>query len=186
MIYLTSDFHFCHQKPFIYESRGFRSSDEMNQILIDNFNRIININDDVYILGDLLLGGADNFEKGLGLLAWLNGRLHIIRGNHDSDKRWAAYKELDNVVEIETAMYLKYGKYHFYLSHFPSLCSNYDDKGLKHCTINLCGHTHTTDPFADMDKGLIYHVEVDAHDNYPVCIDKIIEDLKHYRLNYPT
>lgn len=186
MIYLTSDFHFLHDKEFVYKSRGFQTCEEMNQILIDNFNRIININDDVYILGDLLLGGADNFEKGLGLLAWLNGRLHIIRGNHDSDKRWAAYKELDNVVEIETAMYLKYGKYHFYLSHFPSLCSNWDDKGLKHCTINLCGHSHTTDPFADMDKGLIYHVEVDAHDNYPVCIDKVIEDLKHYRLNDPT
>ena len=134
----------------------------------------------------MLLGGSTSLEDGLGLLTWLNGKLHLVRGNHDSDKRWAAYKELDNVVEIETAMYLKYGKYHFYLSHFPSLCSNWDDKGLKHCTINLCGHTHTTDPFADMDKGLIYHVEVDAHDNYPVCIDKVIEDLKHYRLNDPT
>lgn len=186
MIYITSDWHFLHDKDFVYKPRGFQTCEEMNKTLIDNFNEIVQPNDDIYVLGDCLLGGASQLEKGLGLMSWLNGKLHLIRGNHCTDKRWAAYKELDNVVEIETAMYLKYGKYHFYLSHFPSLCSNYDDKGLKHCTINLCGHTHTTNPFADMDKGLIYHVEVDAHDNYPICIDKVIEDLKHYRLNDPT
>ena len=82
MIYLTSDFHFCHQKPFIYESRGFRSSDEMNQTLIDNFNRIININDDVYILGDLLLGGADNFEKGMSILANEDDKEHKLNFKH--------------------------------------------------------------------------------------------------------
>lgn len=44
--------------------------------------------------------------------------------------------------------------------------------------INLCGHAHTTNPFADMDKGLIYHVELDAHGCYPISIDDIIEDIK--------
>ena len=32
-----------------------------------------------------------------------------------------------------------------------------------------------------MDKGLIYHVELDAHNCYPVSIDQIIEDIKMYR-----
>ena len=31
-----------------------------------------------------------------------------------------------------------------------------------------------------MNKGLIYHVELDAHNNYPVLIDDIIEDIQHY------
>ena len=44
--------------------------------------------------------------------------------------------------------------------------------------IDLCGHTHTDDRFADFDNGLIYHVELDAHDNRPVRIDQIIEDIK--------
>lgn len=180
MIWITSDWHFCHTKPFIYEPRGFTSPDEMNQTLIENFNSVVKPDDDVYVLGDCLLGGSENFDKGLGLISWLNGKLHIVRGNHDSDKRWDGYGTLHNVVEKETAMFLKYGKYHFYLSHFPCLCSNYDDKGLKHSTINLCGHTHTKDKFVDIDKGIIYHCEVDAHNNMPVSLDQIIEDLKIY------
>ena len=31
-----------------------------------------------------------------------------------------------------------------------------------------------------MDKGIIYHCELDAHNCYPVCIDTIIEDIKNY------
>jgi hypothetical protein len=31
-----------------------------------------------------------------------------------------------------------------------------------------------------MDKGLCYHVELDAHNNYPVLLDNIIEDIKEY------
>jgi hypothetical protein len=32
-----------------------------------------------------------------------------------------------------------------------------------------------------MNKGLIYHVELDAHNNYPVEINTIIEDIKTYK-----
>ena len=44
--------------------------------------------------------------------------------------------------------------------------------------INLCGHAHTLDRFTDFDKGLIYHCEVDAHDNKPVLLDDIIQEIK--------
>jgi calcineurin-like phosphoesterase family protein len=44
--------------------------------------------------------------------------------------------------------------------------------------INLCGHTHTTDRWSDFDKGLIYHVDVDAHDMKPTLLDDIIEEIK--------
>ena len=45
--------------------------------------------------------------------------------------------------------------------------------------ISLCGHSHSQDAFADWDKGLIYHVELDAHNNFPVSIDSIIKDIKN-------
>ncbi len=181
MIYVTSDFHFNHQNPFIYESRGFDSVEEMSKILVHNYNEIITPEDDVYILGDNLLGGPENLENGIDTMRWLKGKLHLIRGNHDTNKKWEAYKTLYNVVEMENSLYLKYEGYHFYLSHFPTLCSNYDDKGLKHCIINLCGHSHTRDKFVDMDKGLIYHCEVDCQNNMPVSIEQIIKELKKYR-----
>lgn len=180
MIWLTSDFHFNHQKPFVYEPRGFTSPEEMNNILIQNFNAEVGYNDDVYILGDLMLGGSERFEEGLELISALNGKLHLVRGNHDSNKRWEAYKSLHNVVEMENAIYLDYRKYHFYLSHYPSMTSNYDDeKGLHHRTLNLCGHSHTQDKWLHWLTGS-YHCEVDCHNNTPILLDVIINDMKIY------
>ena len=179
-IFLTSDFHFQHNKEFIYKPRGFNSVEEMNEILIENYNKIIPTNAEVYILGDCVLGGANKLESGAELIKRLHGNLHIVRGNHDSDKRVEMYKALPNVVEIQNSIYLKYNGYHFYLSHFPSMTSNYDDnKGLKHRTLNLCGHSHTKDRWLHWATGS-YHCEVDAHNNNPILLDDIIQDMKEY------
>ena len=181
MIWITSDFHLFHKKEFLYIPRGFSTIEEMNYQIIDNYNHVINQEDDIYILGDLLLGGADNLENGLQLLNQLKGKIHLIRGNHDSDILWMAYKNLSNVVEMENSLYLNYNHFHFYLSHFPTLTSNRDyDKPLKARILNLCGHTHTNNKWADIDKGYIYHCELDAHNNFPILLDHIIEDFKNY------
>lgn len=179
MIYLTSDLHLNHDREFIYKPRGFDSIWDMNRALIENYNDIVSYGDDVYILGDLMLGGPDRMKDGLNLLSQLKGNIHIVRGNHDTDNRWEAYQNLHNVVEIDNAIYLKYKGFHFYMSHFPTFTSNNDyDKPLKARTLNLCGHTHTQDPWLDKDKGYIYHCELDAHNNMPISIDYIIEEFK--------
>lgn len=182
MIYFTSDLHFGHQKDFLYAPRGFASIDEMNEEIITNWNQLIEPEDEVYVLGDLCLGGGSDeaLQANQQRLQQLNGNLHIILGNHDSEKRIEMYKELSNVVEITYAMPFIYKKWHFWLSHYPTLCGNWDegDKPLRARTINLCGHTHTKDRWADWGKAAIYHVELDAHNNTPVSIDEIIEDLK--------
>ena len=182
MIYITSDLHFCHDKEFLYTPRGFQSIEEMNQSIVQRWNAVITEDDDVYILGDLMLNDTD---CGMDLLEDLNGRLHIVLGNHDTESRQDRYIYARNVVEIcGYSTVIKYEKYHFYLSHYPTLTSNYDvDKPLKARVINLCGHSHTEDKFADMDKGLIYHCELDAHHCEPVLIDDIIWDIKNYELH---
>ena len=176
MIYFTSDFHFNHQKPFIYEPRGFSTPEEMNDCIIQNFNSIVKFDDDVYVLGDLMLGGAERHQDGLDLISALNGKLHIVRGNHDSDKRWEGYKTLHNVVEMENSIYVKHKGYHFYLSHYPSVTSNYDyDKPLKARLLNLCGHSHTQNPFTHSEIGYIYHVELDCQNMKPISVDTVID-----------
>ena len=160
----------------------------MNDALVENFNSIVKPTDEVYILGDLMLGGSTLHQQGLDLISSLNGHLHLVRGNHDTDLRWAAYGELDNVVERENSIYLTYKKYHFYLSHFPSMTSNYSDgKSLRSRTINLCGHSHTKDVWLHWETGS-YHCEVDAHDNKPINIEEIIEDMNKFPTikNYPA
>ena len=148
----------------------------MNKTIVKNWNSIINKDDDVYILGDLML---NDDEKGLQLINSLNGWLHVIRVNHDTSTRVNKYLNLPNVVEVVNAQYLDYKKYHFYLSHYPTITSNFDyDKPLRQRLLNLCGHSHTKDKWADADKGFIYHCELDAHDMKPISFDRIIEDFK--------
>ena len=88
MIYFTSDLHFCHNKEFLYKSRGFNNVYDMNLQIIKNWNGLVDYNDDIYILGDIML---NDDSEGISLLHKLNGRIHIILGNHDTDNRIPLY-----------------------------------------------------------------------------------------------
>lgn len=173
-IYLTSDLHLGHDRDFVWGARGFNSVEEMNNTLIERWNSIVDDEDDVYILGDLVLGPIGNVD----LLKELKGRIHIVFGNHDTDMRRTIYKELPNVVEADWAIMLKYRKYHFYLTHFPSMTGNIEKESLKQCTLNLFGHTHQTEKFFN-DLPYMYHVGVDTHNGYPVLLDNIIEEMNN-------
>ena len=173
-IWLTSDLHFNHDREFIYAPRGFESIKDMNEVIIENFNHYVEEDDDLYILGDIMLG--QDLEAGLNLLFQLPGRLHLVRGNHDTDRRWDAYARLPNVVEQAAAIYLKCGRYHFYLSHFPTLTGNLEKESLQQMTLNLFGHTHSKKIFYQ-DMPFMYNVAVDAHDCRPVSLGGIIVDM---------
>ena len=183
-VWLTSDWHFGHQKEFLYVPRGYYSVDIMNKDLVAQYNSLVKPEDDVYCLGDCALGGAAALEDNYQLMKKLNGLIHIIVGNHDSAKKIEMYSKLPNVVEIQNSLYWKYQKYNFYLCHFPCATTNFDlHKPLKERTIALCGHSHTKDKFKDMTIGA-YHVEVDCHENRPVNIEEIITDIKTWNTNY--
>jgi len=171
-IWVTSDWHFGHDREFIWKARGFNSVDDMNETIVRNHNALVGPEDDVYVLGDLMLGAAANIEY----IKRMNGKLHIVRGNHDTDSRWLMYSALPNVVEMDNAIYLKYNKHHFYLSHYISLTGNLEKESLKQMTLNLFGHTHQKTNFY-MDMPYLYHIGVDSHDCKPVLLDDIIEEM---------
>ena len=176
MIYFSSDLHLNHQKDFIYKPRGFNNVYEMNKTIIKNFNQIITYKDDLYLLGDNFLG---ELKSGISLFNQLPGKIHLVWGNHCTDNRKIAMSQCYNVVEvIGYATIIKYHKYHFYLSHFPTCTTNFDDyqKPLKQRTLYLAGHTHSKETFEPCGS---YNVAVDAHNCFPVSIDKVIEDFKN-------
>lgn len=173
--FVISDLHLCHNKDFIYAPRGFSSVEEQNAEIIKRWNSVVSDNDNVIILGDLMLN--DN-EKGIECLKKLKGHKAFIRGNHDTDKRIELYNEI-GMLDLGYAWTMKHKGYTFYLSHYPSCTSNYDiDKPLKARVINLCGHCHYKDKFAEFDKQLSYHCDADALDCYPIELDTIIEEIK--------
>ena len=173
-IWLTSDWHFNHDREFIWEARGFDSVEQMNEWIVFHHNKLVQPDDHVYVLGDLILGDS---VAGINYIKRMNGQLHIVRGNHDTDRRWELYKELPNVVDMQNAMYLKYKKHHFYLSHYPTLTGNLEKESLTQMTLNLYGHTHQISNFY-MDMPYMYHVGVDSHDCKPVLLDDIIEEMR--------
>lgn len=108
----------------------------------------------------------------------LNGHIKLIRGNHDSDKRWnEVYPTISNVELVGWADVIHYRKYHFYLSHFPTDTANLEAESLHQCTLNLFGHTHSKQKFRN-DVPMFYNVALDANDNTPVLLDDIIEQMK--------
>lgn len=189
-IWFTSDLHFNHDKEFLYRPRGFHNIIEMNESIIQNWNSIVNMNDDVYLLGDVCLGGGSDevLRQNRELIHSLKGKIHLIRGNHDTDTRMKMYSECYNVVDVgKWADVIKYNKYNFYISHYPTITTNYDDKSLKQRVLNLHGHTHDKNKFYD-DSPFIYNVALDAQDCKPISIESVIDDIKikfkEYREEY--
>lgn len=174
-IFLSSDYHFNHDREFIYKTRGYNSVQEMNEGLIYKHNSLVSKDDIVYCLGDLSLG--KNLQSNKELIEKLNGRIHIITGNHDTVNCIDMYCSCNNVISIEPAAYLTYGKFHFFLTHYPCFTGNMDDMGLKNRIFNLYGHTHQSSNFYN-DIFFMYHCGIDSHNGYPVAIDDIIADIK--------
>lgn len=174
MIWFTSDLHFGHNKDFIYGPRGFKSVSEMNATQIQNWNKCVQPDDDIYVLGDFFMG--DDFDFVRDTLAKLQGRIHLIVGNHDTDAKLEIYREADNVVEICYATMLNYHGIKLYLSHYPTITTNNNNHPNKVKVFNLFGHTHSKEKFYYFIP-YMYNVSVDAHYNYPVAIERVVGDL---------
>lgn len=179
MIWFTSDWHIGHNKPFIYEDRGFSSIEEHDTAILKNCNSLVKPDDTLWILGDLALGMNEKEWNRIYKSLYCQD-VHFIIGNHDTDSKVDKYID-EYGFELEGyANIFKYSKRkRFYLSHYPTICSNYSDKK-DNCIINICGHSHYKNSFQDMDKGLIYHVELDAHGMFPVSIEEIIKDINFF------
>ena len=173
-IFVTSDLHFSHDREFVWKVRGFNSVQEMNEAYIKRWNSVVSDDDDVYVLGDLMLGPN---EIGINCLKQLKGRIHIACGNHDTPTRRSLYLEQPNVWSLEWAFMLPYKKYHFFMTHFPCMTGNLEKESLKQMTLNLYGHTHQKTNFYE-DRPYMYHVGVDSHNGYPVLLDDIIQEMK--------
>ena len=136
MNYFISDLHFGHVNCLAFDNRPFSTIEEHDAFIIKNWNETVGI-DDVYILGDI---SWYNSTKTVEIFKQLSGRLHLIKGNHDTAVlknhelrglfvEITDYKELylDNNVSIV-------------LCHYPIPCFKNHYFGWYH----LYGHVHTS------------------------------------------
>lgn len=184
MFFFTSDLHFGHNKDFIFKARGFNTVEEMNEEILKNINSRVDKDDTLFILGDIYL----NSDEGAEYFKRINcENIHIILGNHDTNNRVIKlfktfpYNDLSCITNISYADVIKWGKYSFYLSHYPTITTTIS-KHLNTSLINLFGHTHQTKKFYMTETGNVipwmYNVGCDAHNCTPVSINEIIADCR--------
>lgn len=78
--WMIADTHFCHKNIIEFEERPFSSVEEMNKVMIKNWNSVVNKRDVVYHLGDVCFADKDTTTK---IVQQLRGRKFLIMGNHD-------------------------------------------------------------------------------------------------------
>lgn len=180
--FITSDLHLSHEQEFLYGPRGFSSIKEMNEAIVEKWNTIVKPEDIIYNLGDIAM---NDISAAIPYLKQLNGFQWWIRGNHDSMKKIQQITdECKNISlisnpEASWATMFKYGKIYCYLSHYPTLTANYDEKHFNQHILALAGHTHKKEKFLDENNPFLYNVCLDAHNCYPVHIEEIILDCRN-------
>ena len=178
MIWFASDLHLFHNHEGIYKPRGFFSVEEMNDEIERLWNDTVGDNDEVYVLGDLMVcGKGGNNEDGMEILRRLKGIKHIILGNHDTLARIELYKHEESIVDVQYAAMIRYQERSIYLSHYPTYTSSLERGKPKQWIINFFGHTHSKERFFN-NIPFMYNVALDAHNNRPVSIDEALEEIK--------
>lgn len=148
----------------------------MNETLIEKWNSCITPSDTIIHFGDFFMGRAEDIQP---ILSRLNGRIILLRGNHDYSKRVAEYEK--GGVIVKDIEYISYKGLYFICSHIPI--------GNKECMEhligangeiwNLHGHTHQNTNFGEVPH--TYHVGVDSHNMMPISLKEVWRDIMLHR-----
>jgi len=138
-IFLISDTHFGHYNIIKYHNRPYASADEMDEMLIKNWNETVGKDDQVIHLGDF--SWHKSFEKTKAICDRLNGDITLVLGNHDRNpaeienlKRTGRFSQISPYPLLLEDKYL--------LSHEPLTI------GSSFPFINVHGHVHTN-PYSE-------------------------------------
>lgn len=173
MIYFIADTHFNHENIIKYCNRPFRDKEEMNEVLIEKWNKVITDEDTVYHLGDLILGEKVEWNK---ILSRLKGKKYLIRGNHDNATK-SEYEKYGITVLINAPIELE--EYKLILSHVPI-----PDKMIKDGYINVHGHIHNK-KLNDVNEKIgqpEYPCELYSEDKH-ICVSVDVIDFKPISIN---
>ena len=165
----TADCHFNHANIIKYCGRPFKSVEQMNEVLIRNWNSRVKEGDIVFHVGDFCFRNSKGGKVGEGLPVKsieiekkLNGKIIHVKGNHDKNN---STKTIIHNIRICHANKI------INMVHNPEHC-NYD------VGINFTGHVHQNWDIRRFILGYKFtdciNVGVDVWDFKPVKFDEII------------
>jgi calcineurin-like phosphoesterase family protein len=173
MIYFISDTHFNHKGSLLWNNGSvrpqFASVDEMNELMMTNWNNTVKDNDIVYFLGDFAY--KCSVRSAEDIFRSLNGAKHLVKGNHDYKiatkfKDWASVSDIKQIEYVEPTK----GKIEIICCHYPMLSWRHKEQG----SIHLHGHVHGG--IQELNKGTRrMDVSVECIDYKPISIDDVVK-----------
>jgi calcineurin-like phosphoesterase family protein len=168
--YMVSDYHFKHKGIIAHCDRPFSSSDEMDEVLIENTNKVVKFNDTLYLLGDFCWWNLP-LEEIYKLRRRINCKnIHLIWGNHDKHlKKFHRRGEINDLfTTYQDYLELNHNGQCYILFHYP--IRDWDKKfhQSRHCS----GHTHSKNRIIEANS---FNIGVDAWDFTPANINQIEE-----------
>ncbi len=178
MIYYIADTHFGHHAIIKLCGRPFSDIDEMNQTMIENWNRKVKSNDTVFIIGDMFYKAQDPES----ILKALKGKKRLIVGNHDSS--WMTKLDASKYFEsIDTMLETSLNNHGITLCHYPLLTWRREKKFYM-----IHGHIHqnTSQDFWQLIRARerVLNAGVDINHFEPVTLDELIQNNRIFKNNH--
>ena len=175
MVYFIADTHFGHENIVKLCNRPFSSLEEMEQTIINNWNKKVTNADMVYIVGDLFWKSIDAGE----LLRKLKGKKILLEGNHDGVwlKKTDTYKYF---VEIAPLINTYIGDKAVTICHYPLIEWKGSRKvGSRKQSYLIHGHIHNKvkpeySSLFNNDHAL--NAGVDINNFTPVTLEELIKN----------
>lgn len=167
-IFFTSDNHFGHANAIKHTNRPFKDVYEMNQEMVKRWNSVVSPNDEVYHLGDFSL--CHN-KTALHIANSLNGKIYLIRGNHDKGtEKFTRFEWVKDYFKLKFKEPDVPGGYqHIILCHYAFETWEKSHYG----SWDLHGHSHGSLKTPNYKKRL--DVGVDCHNFTPISYGQVKE-----------
>lgn len=172
-IWFTSDTRFCDSDALHQLARPFRSTDEMNDYIIDKWNTKVNRRDIVYHVGNFGKADPDALKD---ILNKLNGRINLIVGSYDNRENILSIKH--ELASVNYRLDFRIDSWFITLNHFPQRFW----KGQREGSIHMYGYTCGTIP-AD-SRTLCLDIGVDTRNDFSPYNWEEIKDIIHKKRDY--
>lgn len=170
--FATSDTHLGHRNIIKYCNRPFTSVEEMDEVLIEKWNKKVSTSSTIIHAGDVgwYRDKPHKFRETLGRL---NGKKYLIPGNHDDNLLLLSeyFTILPLVHEVV------WNKQKIVFCHYPMRSWHHNMNGNWH----LYGHCHNTIP----TYGKSFDIGVDAWNFEPQRFEEIKAEMDKHSLICP-
>lgn len=163
-VFFTSDTHFGHSKLLTFYKTPFSSIEERDNLIIKNWNSVIEKEDVVFHMGDFSV--ACPTKRLVSIIYSLNGRIYLCEGSHDKDSIREGRRIFSG---ISDTYYLKYCGAEIFMSHFNHKVwpkSHYN-------SWQIHGHSHNGLDLYNEKEGKILDACIDGSNYTPLSFEQV-------------